>query len=340
MPKLKGPLFSLSAQGALAKLLTFRRHSSETVAGLPTTHPDPASPAQLSWRTMYEACSALWHTLSSAEQQAWESNARAKHMTGYALWQSQCLRPNPGIYLPLAGGTMTGDILMAAHKITGLPAPTLDPDAATKAYVDAGGGGVFDWTTKYRLILPWNSIDAYYTDISPGGSLTPNVSYVKLTTDAHTNDYCALCAFVVPAFDPSLATKITFVTEILAFQDSNNRDCVFGLDDYVTFPPTDLGVYLRFYIDSANKLYITSSNDTDFEKVDTGVVVPTDYTGKFKIVYTPLTQCDFYYNDVLVGTLTTYLPPYVIDTICWCIVALSDNSRSFEVGLSYIEIET
>lgn len=35
---------------------------------------------------------------------------------------------------------MSGDILMASHKITGLPAPTLDPDAATKAYVDASGG--------------------------------------------------------------------------------------------------------------------------------------------------------------------------------------------------------
>ena len=48
MPKLKGPLFSLSAQGALARLLTFRRHGSETVVGIPTTHPDAGSPAQLS----------------------------------------------------------------------------------------------------------------------------------------------------------------------------------------------------------------------------------------------------------------------------------------------------
>jgi hypothetical protein len=98
---------------------------------------------------MYEACSALWHTLSDAEQAAWESLARRKHMTGFALWQSQCLRPNPGIYLPLAGGTMAGNIDMANHKITGLPDPTADTQAANKAYVDAGGGGGAKITSGY-----------------------------------------------------------------------------------------------------------------------------------------------------------------------------------------------
>jgi len=161
MPKLKGPLFSLTAQGPLAKLLTFRRRGSETVVGIPTTHPDAKSAAQLSWRTMYEACSALWHTLSSAEKQAWETNAKSKHMTGFALWQSQCLRPNPGIYLPLAGGTMQGDILMASHKITGLPVPTLDPDAATKAYVDAAAGGA-DYPMKLKPALTRYVLPGWY----------------------------------------------------------------------------------------------------------------------------------------------------------------------------------
>ncbi|GAH97344.1 unnamed protein product, partial [marine sediment metagenome] len=55
---------------------------------------------------MYQKCAALWHTLSADEKQEWESLATPKHMTGFAYWQSQCLRPNPGIYLPLQGGTM------------------------------------------------------------------------------------------------------------------------------------------------------------------------------------------------------------------------------------------
>jgi hypothetical protein len=170
MAKLKAPLFGFDARGSIAKLLTFRHHGHDTIVGIPTTHPDAKSPAQLGWRTMYEACSALWHTLSDVEKQAWESNARAKHMTGFALWQSQCLRPNPGIYLPLAGGTMSGDILMASHKVTGLPLPTLDPDAATKAYVDAAGGA------KIKLLSISRDLSLADEDVSYSGvGFTPSI---------------------------------------------------------------------------------------------------------------------------------------------------------------------
>ena len=39
-------------------------------------------------------------------------------------------------YLQLSGGTMTGNITMRSHKITGLATPTVSTDAATKQYVD------------------------------------------------------------------------------------------------------------------------------------------------------------------------------------------------------------
>jgi len=43
--------------------------------------------------------------------------------------------------LPKTGGTMEGAIAMGGNGLTGLPAPQEASDAATKAYVDAAGGG-------------------------------------------------------------------------------------------------------------------------------------------------------------------------------------------------------
>ncbi len=102
--------------------------------------PDPVdvkSLAQLSWRHMYQKAIALWHALSTAEKISWEGAATPKHMTGFAWFMSQCLKPNPGLYLPLQGGAMQGDIDMAKHLITRLPTPTDSQHPATKGYVDA-----------------------------------------------------------------------------------------------------------------------------------------------------------------------------------------------------------
>ncbi len=86
---------------------------------------------------MFTKCVDLWHLLSEEEKQIWESLARPLHMTGYAWFISQCLRPNPGIYLPLQGGTMSGNIDMAKNRLLKLPEPIDHQEPATKGYVDA-----------------------------------------------------------------------------------------------------------------------------------------------------------------------------------------------------------
>ena len=136
MAILKTPLLSLDARNTISRAITFVKRRGQHIAEKKPEILDVKSPAQLEWRHMYQKCAALWHTLSSDAQQEWESLARAKHMTGFAYWQSQCLRPNPGIYLPLQGGTMQGDIGMAGFKVKDLPEPIADQEAATKAYVD------------------------------------------------------------------------------------------------------------------------------------------------------------------------------------------------------------
>lgn len=132
MAKSKNFLFGFDARGTIAKALTFRHRDQQTIAESKPIPKDARTSGQIAWRTMYQLCTDLWHTLTPAEQAIWESLARRQHMTGYAYYLSQCLRPNPGIYLPLAGGTMSGDIDMATHKVLALPAPATDNEPSRK----------------------------------------------------------------------------------------------------------------------------------------------------------------------------------------------------------------
>lgn len=169
MAKLKNPLLALKAIGKIGSI-TLRRSRKQTIAEKVPVVPDAKTAAQLSWRTMYQKCVDLWHSLSSAERLTWESDARPRHMTGYAWYLSQCLRPNPGIYLPLAGGTMQGAIQMDGNQVHGLPAPVHVNDAARKAYVDAAeffvpalallGGGATLTATLPSGVLLWTA-DSY-----------------------------------------------------------------------------------------------------------------------------------------------------------------------------------
>jgi len=136
MAKLNKPLFSLTAFGQITRGLIVRRRGPAAVLEAKPYPKDAKTSAQLAWRTMYQLAITLWHDLPGAEKKAWESVATPHHMTGYAYFLSQALRPNPGIYLPLAGGTMTGPINMSSQKINTLATPTADADAATKKYVD------------------------------------------------------------------------------------------------------------------------------------------------------------------------------------------------------------
>jgi len=143
MPKLRAPLLSLGAVGRITRLFSLARRKGENILEKRPIPTDAKTPAQLFDRSMFSKCVDLWHLLSDVEKKEWESLARPRHMTGYAWYISQCLRPNPGVYLPLVGGTMAGDIGMQTHRVLDLPAPALDQEAATKKYHDdnlpAGG---------------------------------------------------------------------------------------------------------------------------------------------------------------------------------------------------------
>lgn len=175
MVKLKAPLLSFLSRGRLGGI-TFLRRRNQNIAEKTPIPSDRRTDLQLEWRHMYQKCADLWHTLSAEEKRQWESLAGRRHMTGFAYWQSQCLKPNPGIYLPLQGGTMQGNIDMASHKILTLPLPTDSQEPLTLSYHIANiapylyneGARVYhnvNYSVPHNTftILPFNS-ELYDTD--------------------------------------------------------------------------------------------------------------------------------------------------------------------------------
>lgn len=165
MTKVKTPLLSFDARRKLGDDIVFaRRRQVNIVEATPRPY-NVRSLAQLSWRHMFQKVVSLWHALSDAEKEAWESLGRRRHMTGYAWFVSQALRPNPGIYLPLQGGKMQGAIDMDGFRIEDLPDPTLAQDPATKAYVDSLSKIVWKDASEQALYLVNQTASVPFTDL-------------------------------------------------------------------------------------------------------------------------------------------------------------------------------
>jgi hypothetical protein len=97
MATLTGPMFSLTAKGALAKALCFR-----TVRGRPTASrwlapPNPRSNAQISIRHYNRWLARFWHEVPPTNQTTWQPPAAAAGFAPYhaylstnmSRWQSQ-----------------------------------------------------------------------------------------------------------------------------------------------------------------------------------------------------------------------------------------------------------
>jgi len=194
MAKLKAPLLSFLATGNLAKILAFRRRGSTTVAERYPFPIDRKSTEQLTWRTVFQMAVDWWHQLSPEEHLDWESLARPRHMTGYALFLSTALKPNPGIYLPLIGGSMKGDIDMGGNYIRNqkmhaagayLPAPdqTIPNMVNTTIQLSAT---LFDYhadfdTVNHRFVAPFPGLalacaQVTYQNPSDGSRLLTYIS--------------------------------------------------------------------------------------------------------------------------------------------------------------------
>lgn len=83
-------------------------------------------------------------------------------------------------YLPLAGGTMSGDVDMGGQTITGLADPANSSDAATKGYVDALTVGAFVPAGSYAFAnLPAPSADTFHKMYNVTDKFTATDNFIE-----------------------------------------------------------------------------------------------------------------------------------------------------------------
>ncbi len=184
---------------------------------------DVKSTAQLSWRHMFLKAVALWHALSAEEKAEWESAATPRHMTGYAWFVSQALRPNPGIYLPLQGGIMQGLIDMDGYAIQDMLDPVAAQDADTKAARDAAiaaaiGGSLtcdiygYDGSNWQKLLVESAAQHNLRVKLFDGAN---GLDTALLSESPDPSDRALLCYSYLTAFNiPTGSARVVFIQDV------------------------------------------------------------------------------------------------------------------------------
>lgn len=90
------------------------------------------------------------------------------------------------IYLPLAGGTMSGAINMGTHQINAVTDPTSAQDAATKNYVDTAVAGLQPLASVYAATVGSNIAGTYSNGVGGIGATFTTTSTSTFTLDGTT----------------------------------------------------------------------------------------------------------------------------------------------------------
>lgn len=100
MPRVKGPLFSVSASGGFLGMMEFRTTGDKTVVTGAKHAPATRTPAQIAQTVRFKTAVDAWGTLSDAVKLTWKNKARYLDMSGYQLFISEYQTQNivpPGL---------------------------------------------------------------------------------------------------------------------------------------------------------------------------------------------------------------------------------------------------
>lgn len=104
MPKVRGPLFSLTASGTLDRTLTYSTNGTETTVKKLPSFEKPRTANQAAHAAKVADMSASWLSLSAGTKTLWNNCAALSAQTGYRLywreWFIQASTPGSPPVLP------------------------------------------------------------------------------------------------------------------------------------------------------------------------------------------------------------------------------------------------
>lgn len=170
MAKTKIPVLSLGAHGTIGDAITYQKRHSGTIVREKPIPAQPQTLPQIYQRWLYQDYIAWWHTLSSAEKQAWQSAAVRYHMSGFAYWMRTRLKnlPDLGGYWKLdeRSGAVAHDssknlnhgTIFGATPATGIIGQCLSFDGLND-YVNCGNDPSLNPTTALTCeAFTWKSV--------------------------------------------------------------------------------------------------------------------------------------------------------------------------------------
>ena len=106
MPKITGPLLSITASGSIAKRITFSKKRTGQQVRFQRAQKDYSNTARAKARLNYQNAVSAWNELNPFERNTWNALALGKKYTGYNLFVKTYLLKPPGVlgYLLLQDG--------------------------------------------------------------------------------------------------------------------------------------------------------------------------------------------------------------------------------------------
>ncbi len=192
---------------------------------------------------------------------------------------------------------------------------------------------------KYRLYMNWVSGDGF-TETLAGGSIAYRASNVLISTSAAAETVYLRSTGTLGAAFVADGKPISCEFSFNNCSSVANQTVIMALTTSTTAPTEATAKHIGFKIANAD-LYSTSGDGAAGETADTGIDITTaSVLKRFRMVFTPDTNCLFYVDDILKATHITNLPIAADDLYLALMITSSAAAiKTLTVGRVLIERE-